>query len=364
MKVKAAVLHEKSASFKVEDVELAEPKADEVLVRIVASGVCHTDAVAQEQLIPLPLPAVLGHEGSGIVERTGSAVKGVQPGDHVVLTFSTCGQCSSCLNGHPSFCENFVPLNFLGKMQDQTHRMHQDGKEVSTFFGQSSFGAYAVAHERNVVKVDPDIDLTLLGPLACGIQTGSGTVFNKLKPGFGDTIAVYGCGSVGLSAIMAAKISGCAKIIAVDLFDSRLSLAKELGATDVINGKDTDTVQEIRKITNGGTHYAVETTGVSKVFRQSLQALRSLGTVAVVGVGGDVTINLNDDILSQGKSIIGVIEGDTIPQLFIPQLIEYYKKGQFPFDKLIKFYSLEEINEAFADSKNGVTVKPVLKMEH
>lgn len=213
-----------------------------------------------------------------------------------------------------------------------------------------------------MVKVDKDVDLALLGPLGCGIQTGSGTVLNKLRPAFGTSIAVYGCGAVGLSAIMAAKIAGCKDIIAIDVHDNRLELAKELGATLALNGKHVDVVKEIKEATGGGTHYAVETTGVPPVVRQSLHALRPLGVSAIVGVTPEMNVDVHNDIMAEGKAMVGVIEGDAVPQLFIPQLVEYYKKGLFPFDKLVKFYDFQEINQAFEDSKTGITIKPVLKI--
>ncbi|SFJ52551.1 aryl-alcohol dehydrogenase [Halobacillus dabanensis] len=364
MKTKAAITYDKGADFQIDEVELQEPKANEVLIKVVASGVCHTDAVARDQEAPTPLPAVLGHEGSGIVEKVGEGVRSVEEGDHVVLSFSSCGQCENCLTGNPAYCDVMVELNFGGKMPDGTHRIYKGGQELSSFFGQSSFGMYAVAHERNVVKVDKDVDLELLGPLGCGIQTGSGTVLNKLQPAFGETIAVYGCGAVGLSAIMAAKIVGASKIIAVDVHDSRLESARELGATHTFNGKEVDVVEEIKQVTDGGTHYSVETTGVPEVTRQSVLALRPMGTSAVVGVTPDTTFNVFEDIMAEGKALVGAIEGDAVPQVFIPKMIEYYKMGKFPFDKLVKYYSLEEINQAFADSADGKTVKPIVKMEH
>lgn len=264
LKIKAAVLHEQGGEFKFEEVELGEPKVDEVLIKIVASGICHTDAVARDLGLS-PFPIVLGHEGAGIVEKVGSSVTTVQPGDHVVLTVAYCGHCENCLTGHPTTCVESTKLNFGGKMADDTHRIHQNEQGVSTFFGQSSFGTYAVANKNNVVKVDRDVDLALLGPLGCGIQTGAGTILSYFKPEFGSTIAIYGAGAVGLSGIMAAKIAGCKTIIAVDLHENRLELAKELGATHVINGKTSDVVKEIKEITNGGTHYALETTGVPVV---------------------------------------------------------------------------------------------------
>lgn len=361
MRIKAAVVHDKGENFRIEEVELSDLKRDEVLVKIVASGICHTDAVARDIGLT-PFPAVLGHEGSGIVEKVGPDVKTIRPGDHVVISFASCGQCEHCLTGHPGACFKINELNFGGKDEDGDYRIFQNGRGVSTFFGQSSLATYAIAKERNVVKVDKDVDLALLSPLGCGIQTGAGTVLNKLKPAFGSSIAVYGCGAVGLSAVMAAKIAGCKHIVAVDIHQNRLDLAKELGATHVLNGKEADVVKEIKAVTEGGTHYAVETTGVPAVVRQSLQALRPLGQTAIVGVTPEMTIDVHNEIMAEGKTMMGVIEGDAVPKLFIPQLIVYYKKGLFPFDKLIRFYAFDEINKAFEDSAKGITVKPVIKI--
>lgn len=361
MKIKAAVTRGQGQDFVMEEVDLATPKANEVLVKIVATGVCHTDAVARDEAIA-PLPAVLGHEGSGIVESIGEGVTRFEKGDHVVLSFAHCGHCDNCLTGHPTVCDTFNDLNFGGINDDGTQRLSKDGEALSTFFGQSSFGTFAISHERNVVKVDKDVDLALLGPLGCGIQTGAGTVLNRIKPEFGSTIAIYGAGAVGLSAVMAAKVAGCKTIIAVDVHDSRLELAKELGATHVFNGSEVDVVKEINELTNGGTTYAVETTGVPPVVRQSMHALRPLGVVAIVGVTPEMNIDVHNDLMAEGKTMMGVIEGDSVPNVFIPQLVEYYKNGQFPFDKLVKFYDFDAINEAFEDSKTGKTIKPIVKI--
>lgn len=361
MKIQAAVTHAQGKDFSIEDVTLSAPKANEVAVKIVATGVCHTDAVARDLGIS-PYPIVLGHEGSGIVEQVGENVTSLAVGDHVVISFAHCGQCENCLTGYPTVCSRFNELNFGGRMEDGTYRLRQNSTELSTFFGQSSFGTHAVAHERNVVKVDKDVDLALLGPLGCGIQTGAGTVLNRLKPEFGTAIAVYGCGAVGLSAIMAAKIAGCQQIFAVDVHDSRLQLAQELGATHTLNGKEVDVVEEIRKASGGGTQYAVESTGVPPVVRQCLHALRPLGQAAIVGVTPEMNIDVHNDLMAEGKSMIGVIEGDSVPRVFIPKLVEYFKEGRFPFDKLVKFYSFDQISQAFEDSANGTAVKPVLKL--
>jgi aryl-alcohol dehydrogenase len=361
MKITAAVAHSVGEELKIEEVELLEPKDDEVLIKIVATGVCHTDAEAMKGN-GSPFPAVFGHEGAGIVEKVGSSVTNVKPGDHVVLSYSYCGECPNCLTGHQNLCERTVELNFGGKTKDGTHRLHQHDHPLSNFFGQSSFATYSVANKNNVVKVDKDVDLALLAPLGCGLQTGSGTVLNSLKPEFGTSIAIFGAGAVGLAAVMAAKIIGCQNIIVVDLHQSRLDLAKELGATHVLNGKEVDVVNEIKEITDGGAHYAIETTGAVPVVKQSIHSLRILGTVAIVGMSGDVTLNFINDILMEGKKIVGTVQGDSVPQLLIPQLVNYFKDGKFPFDKLVKFYDFEDINKAFEDSKTGVTIKPIVKI--
>ena len=365
MQIKAAVTNSKSEDFKIETIHLDEPKAGEVLIRIVASGICHTDMVAQDQDYPVPLPAVLGHEGSGVVEKVGAGVTTLELGDHVIMGFAHCGKCNQCLAGHPSVCERFFELNFAGNMEDGTCRHHNHSNEnLSIFFGQSSFGTYTVVNERNVVKVDKDIDLALLGPLGCGIQTGSGAVLNRLKPESGSSIAVFGAGAVGLSALMAAKAVGCSTIIAVDVHDSRLELAKELGATHTINARNVNVPEEVKKTVAGGLNYAVETAGVPGILRQAVDSLGIRGVVCQLGappLGTDEKIDVNDLLLAN-KTITGVVEGDSIPRVFIPQLISLYKEGKFPFDKLVKFYNFEDINQAVADSKNGTTIKPIIKM--
>lgn len=361
MKIKAAVTPSQGAHFVFNEVTLDEPKSNELKVKIVATGVCHTDAVARD-LGLTPYPAVFGHEGAGIVTEIGSEVTGFEIGNHVVMSFAHCGRCENCLTGHPTVCSDFNKLNFGGKMEDGTSRLHKDGKDYSNFFGQSSFGNHAIVHSRNAVKVDKSVDLALLGPLGCGIQTGAGTVLNRLKPEFGSSIAIYGCGAVGLSAVMAAKIIGSRHIIAVDVHDSRLELAKKLGATHAFNGSKVDVVKEIKALTNGGPLYAVETTGVPKVVKQCLNALRPLGQAAIVGITPEMKLDVHNDLMAEGKSMIGVIEGDSVPRVFIPKLIDYYKAGKFPFDQLIRFYEFKDIEKAFEDSKTGATIKPILKL--
>lgn len=361
MLVQAAVTHSKGGEFKIEDVRLDAPRKGEILVRVVASGICHTDLGVRDQYKPLPLPAVLGHEGSGVVESVGEGVASVQPGDHVVVSFVSCGECKNCTADKPYACERFYKLNFTGIMPDGTQRIYQGDQQLSTFFGQSSFATYAVVSERSVVKVDKAVPLELLGPLGCGIQTGAGTVLNRLKPESGSSFAVFGCGTVGLSALLAAKSIGCSVIIGVDLHDKRLELAMELGATHTINAKEANPVEEILKITGEGVKYVIDTSGNPNVLRQSVDSLAQLGTVAHVGgakLGTEVKLDMQHLLFE--RTVTGVIEGNSVPQTFIPQLIELYKAGKFPFDKLIKRYDFANINQAVHDMESGETIKPVI----
>ncbi|WP_165209952.1 NAD(P)-dependent alcohol dehydrogenase [Streptococcus tangpeifui] len=361
MKITAALAKEQGQDLKTEELELREPRADEVLIKIVATGICHTDAIGRDFGVT-PYPVLLGHEGSGIVEKVGDFVTSVEPGDHVVLSFAYCGHCVNCLSGHPANCIHCGPINFGGRFLDGTTPLTQKGQEVSNFFGQSSFGSYSIAKENNVVKVDKEVDVALLGPLGCGIQTGSGTVLNRLRPEFGSSIVVYGTGAVGLSAIMAAKLIGCKNIIAVDIHDNRLALAKDLGATHTINSKTEDIVESVKAITGDGAEYGVDTTGVPIVVRSALRALMPMGSLAVVGFTPEMEIDIHNEIMAESKSLIGVVEGDAVPQIFIPSLVDFYKEGRFPFDKLVKFYDFNEINQAFLDSADGSVIKPIVKM--
>ncbi len=365
MLIKAAVTHNLGECFQIEEVELKDPEQDEVLIEIVSCGVCHTDAVARDQLIPVPLPAVLGHEGAGIVKKVGSGVKGIQPGDHVVLSFSSCGKCENDHTGKPYVCKDFNLLNFGGIMNDGTKRISQGDKELSTFFGQSSFATHATVNVRNVVVIDKDVDLEIVGPLGCGFQTGVGTVLNGLKPEVGSSLVVFGMGSVGFTALMGAKIAGCDKIIAVGGSQAKLQMAEDFGATHTINYKEVkDVVDEIKRITDGGADYTVETTAVPAIVNQAMYALKVLGTCAIVGATGDVTLNIQNALMAEGKTMKGFIEGNSIPQIFIPKLIRYYKEGRFPIDRLVTKYRFDEINQAFEDSHNGKVIKPVLVMNN
>ncbi len=363
MKIKAAVVREKGAPFVIEDVEIDEPKGDEVLVRIASTGLCHTDLVARMQFLPVPLPGVFGHEGAGVVEKVGPQVTKVKPGDHVATSYMSCGSCAPCKKGKPNWCTEFRRLNFGGRRPDGSTTMKKKAETVyGSFFGQSTFGTHALMHERSVVKVPADVPVEILAPLGCGIQTGAGGVINTLKARPGSSIAVFGIGSVGLSAIMAAVVSGCARIIGVDVVEERLKLAKEFGATDVINSGKADAVAEVKKLTGGGIEFTLECTGIPKVFRQAVDSLMMGGTCGLIGVAPvGVEVSLEMQTVLDGRSIKGIVEGDCIPEIFIPQLIDLYKQGRFPFDRLLKFYPMDKINEAAEDSEKGKTLKAVLQ---
>ncbi|MCM3127098.1 MULTISPECIES: NAD(P)-dependent alcohol dehydrogenase [unclassified Paenibacillus] len=362
MKIKAAVLNGLHQPYEIEELELSEIRDDEVLVRIVASGMCHSDDVVRKGYTEYPMPIVLGHEGSGVVEQVGKNVVGYEPGDQVVISFGYCGHCDSCLTGLPASCDDWNHINFHGKRDDNTpYLIKADGTPVTRFFGQSSFSTHTIVSPSSLTKVDKSVDLRLVGPLGCGFLTGSGTVFNGLKPEPGTTIAIFGTGAVGLAAMMAAKISGCTKVIAVDIHDHRLERAKELGATHAINSKNVDVKEAILELTNGkGVNYSVDTTGVNAVVRSSIEVLAVGGSVAPVAAGRDMEINTTNDFTMQNRNLVGARMGKAVPQLSIRQMVEFYKAGNFAFDKLAKLYKFEDINLAAEESLSGQVIKPIL----
>jgi aryl-alcohol dehydrogenase len=365
--ISAAVVAEKGGPFGIEELVLDEPRADEILVKIVASGICQTDAHVWHQNLPTPLPAVLGHEGAGIVERVGSAVKALKPGDHVVLSYQACGNCAQCLVGRYPYCDHAMAANFSGSRLDGTIGVHRrpggPPREPvhGHFFGQSSFATYALTTERNTAKVPDDIPLELLAPLGCGLQTGAGAVLNSMKVKPGSAFAVFGTGAVGMAAIMAAAIAGANTIIGVDVNEQRLALAKELGATHTVNAWQADVTAEVRRITERGVNHLLDTTGHNEMLQHAVAALAPFGELGLVASAGtDATLPAS--ALTFGNSVRGIIQGDAIPQLFIPELIRYYRSGRFPFEKLVTFYPFGEINEAFAAGGRGEVIKPVLRI--
>lgn len=361
MQISAAISRDPAQPFSVETVDIDEPRDGEVLVRVAACGICHTD-IGMRPLVPQPI--VLGHEGSGVVEKVGPGVTKVAPGDHVVMTFGSCGICPQCQIGKPSYCDYFRDHNFACTRPDGSHTMSQNGSHVhGNFFSQSSFATFALGTERSVVKVAEDLPLELLGPLGCGFQTGAGAVLNTFAPAVGSSIAVFGAGSVGLSAIMAAQIAGCLPIIAVDVMDARLDMARSLGATHTIDAGKGDPIEEINKIVPGGVNYSLESTGIPETLPQVIGSLRRLGVAGLLG-GARAGYQIPAELFfpGLGRTVIGIAEGDSIPDLFIPKLIELYQAGRFPMDRLVTYYDFEDINTAIDDSAAGRCVKPILRM--
>jgi aryl-alcohol dehydrogenase len=361
-----AVAREPGGPFVLEPVELSAPRPDEILVEVVAAGMCHTDLLVRDSR-PESLPAVLGHEGAGIVRETGSAVRGLAPGDKVVLSFPSCGSCIRCRTGRSAYCDSIAALKFRCARSDgSVATSDARGRPVGDhFFGQSSFGTLAVAYARSAVKVPDDVDLRTAGPLACGVQTGAGTVLDVLRVGPGASVAIFGAGSVGLCAVMAAKLAGATTIVAVNRRAARLQLAAEFGATHLVSPTDVDPVVAIRDATHGrGVEYAFETTGVPEVLTQAVRSLDSLGTCAYVGtaapgkLGGIPMLGA----MTKGLTVRGVLQGDSTPSRTIPRLWDLHRRGLLPYDRLITHYRLDEINQAAADTETGDVVKPVLLM--
>jgi aryl-alcohol dehydrogenase len=364
---KAAICYGPDKPFTIEDVELDALRPDELRVRLVACGVCHTDMAVRDQQLPVPLPVVLGHEGAGIVEEVGSAVTVARPGDRVVMSFNSCGACPSCAVDAPTYCYNFFPHNWSGARADGSPVMFRDGAPMNAnFFGQSSFATHAIAHELNTVKV-PDsaahIPLEQIAPIGCGLMTGAGAVLRSMKVRAGMPIAVFGAGTVGMAAIMAAKIAGADPIIAVDVNDTRLALAKELGATHAYNGRD-DAIGKIRALVPQGLGYAFDTTGINTVIEEAWSLLAPKGICGIVGASppaDNLTFN-ETAFMGGGRTVMGILGGDSDVGPFLTQLLDYHVKGQFPFEKLIGYFEFGQINEAIHASEDGSVVKPVLRI--
>jgi aryl-alcohol dehydrogenase len=361
MKVRAAVAREGQKLASIEELELSDLGPDSILVRIVGVGLCHTDVKALQGEMVVPKPVVLGHEGAGIVERIGQRVTKVKPGDSVVLTFDSCGTCGPCTTGNPAYCAQNMALNFRDARQGAPGSFRNGNEAIhGHFFGQSSFANYAVTTSRNTIPVRKDAPLEILGVLGCGIQTGAGAVMNSLQPPRGSSIAIFGVGPVGLSAVMAAVIRGCAEIIAIDVLEPRLEMAKQLGATRVVlAGGKLNIAEEIWRAVPGGVNFALDTTGRSAIFDQAIASLATKGHFGfVTAPSGSPGLNLSA-VMIGGVSVRGIVQGDSAPDTFIPYLVDLHMSGRFPFEKLVAKYPFDQINQAVADQAAGKAVKPV-----
>ncbi|AXG82209.1 NAD(P)-dependent alcohol dehydrogenase [Streptomyces paludis] len=361
---RAAVLRSYDGPFTVEEVALrTEPAAGEILVEIAGSGMCRTDLAVRRSAGRSPLPAVLGHEGAGVVVCTGGGSEAaISVGDHVVLSFDSCGGCRNCLGAAPAYCDSFASLNLFGGREEEPPRFTDAaGKALAPrWFGQSSFAEYALVPARNAVRVDPGLPLELLGPLGCGFLTGAGAVLNTFGAGPGDTLTVLGAGAVGLAAVMAATAAGVVTV-AVDRYPQRLALAERFGAIPLPAGT-AGLPGRIRRLTDGGAQYALDTTASVPLINDALQALRPTGSLGLVA-RLPAALSLEPGTLDRGRSIRHICEGDAVPGLLIPRLTGLWRAGRFPFDQLVRTYPLSGINEAERDCDAGRVVKPVLLPE-
>ncbi|WP_066556009.1 NAD(P)-dependent alcohol dehydrogenase [Croceicoccus bisphenolivorans] len=365
METRAAVARGAGQPFSIETLQVEGPGGGEVLVEIAGVGLCHTDLVFRDQFIPYPVPAVLGHEGAGIVRAVGEGVEGLEAGDTVVLSFGSCGTCPQCRNDKPSYCRDFAPLNYSGARTDgSTAYRDANGPVASHFFLQSSFAQFAVAAARTVVKVDAaDIDLRILGTLGCGFQTGAGSILRSFDCPPGSSLAIFGAGPVGLAAVMAAKDRGCDPIVVVEPDAARRQMACELGASEVVDLRGADTPAALRQSLPHGFDYVLETSGRDEAMSAGLDALASHGTLGLVGVPQRAETALPVNVaamITYGRRIVGIVEGDSDPATFIPELIAMYRDGRFPFDRLVTTYPFDAINEAVQDQAAGRCIKAVM----
>ncbi len=358
----AAVLRDPRTEFNIEPVELDDLRAGEVLVRIQACGVCHTDSYAMSAL---PVPSVLGHEGAGVIEQVGAGVRGFTPGDTVIVSYPSCGNCANCQTQRPFICEQIIDLKFKGCRNDGSQPVRVGGGPItSAFFQQSSFARHAIALANNLIKVEPRWSPQILASLPCGVLTGVGTVVNIVKSQARRTLAVMGVGAVGMSAVMAARLVGLTDVAAIDVNPDRLSLAQDLGAKHTFNARDPDVERQIKTVYPTGLDYILDTSGNAVAIQSAINCIAmggELGLVTVPEPYPAAEAHLNQFFLRAG-SLRCVIVGAADARIILPWLLERHARGIFPVERLIQTYPFADINRAFADAKAGVAIKPVLLM--
>jgi len=358
--MKAAVFHGPKLPLSIEDVELDKPQDREVLIKTVASGVCHSDLHFVDGFYPYPAPAVLGHEAAGIIEEVGKQVTYVKPGDHVICCLSVfCGNCEQCMSGHPNRCSNKAATQ---RNPNDKPRISQKGKPVNQFLDISSYCEKMLLHENAVVKIREDLPLDRAALIGCGVTTGVGAVLNTAKIEPGSTVAVFGAGGVGLAAIQGARIAGARKIIAVDMFEGKLAMAKRMGATDTVDASNSDPVDEIRKMTGGGVDYSFEAIGLKKAAEQAFNSLKAGGTATVIGmipVGQKVEID--GYMFLTERKLQGSNMGSNRFRIDMPKYIDFYLQGRLNLDDMIsQRRKLEDVNDAFRAMKAGEVARTVL----
>ena len=360
--MKAAVLREVNKPLAIEEVSHGKPGPREVLVRTAAAGVCHSDLHFQNGSYPYPLPSVLGHESAGIVEQVGSAVTYVKPGDHVITCLSAfCGHCEPCLTGHMSLCDR----EGLDRDMSEPPRLSANGQPIFQFLNLSSFAERMLVHEHAIVKIRPDMPLDRAALIGCGVTTGVGAVIHTAKVEPGSTVAVIGCGGVGLSCINGAAIAGAGRIIAVDALNSKLDLARKFGATDVVNAKEKDAVGEVMAMTGGGVHYSFEAIGLKATTEQAFQMLRKGGTATVIGMipyGTKIELHGADFLFE--RKIQGSNMGSNRFRVDMPRFVDFYLNGKLHLDDMISGrIKLKDVNDAMNALKKGEVARSVIMFD-
>lgn len=357
--MKAAILHAVKQPLVIEDVRIDKPRSHEVLVRTAAVGVCHSDLHYIEGLYPAKLPTILGHESAGVVEQVGSEVRYVKPGDHVITCLSVfCGHCEFCTTGRPFSCENPE----TGRGEGETPRLARTKGPVEQFYNLSSFAERMLIHEHALVKIRPDMPLDRAALIGCAVTTGFGAVINTAKVEVGSTVAVIGCGGVGLSAINGAAIAGAGRIIAIDIKGSKLNLARHFGATDVVDASTCDPVAAVKDLTGGGVAYAFEALGLKKTAEQAFRMLRTSGMATIIGMvpkGQMIEIEAAD--LLYDKKLVGSNMGSNRFRVDMPRFVDFYLDGKLKLDDMIaRRIRLDQINEAFDEMKRGDVARSVI----
>jgi len=359
----AAVAVAPHAPLELRTLQLADPHPNEVLVEVKSAGICHSDLAGRDQHMPVTLPCVLGHEGAGIVTATGSDVTKVKVGDRVVMSQSFCGTCETCRAGRVTTCPNMGTLSLKGRRADGTATLtDESGTFISGgYMGQSSMASHALVREPNVFRLADDVPWEVASPMACGVQTGAGSILHALQPDPSDSIVVFGSGTVGLSAVMAAKYTGCETIVAVDPLSGRRDIAKELGATHTVDPGADDAVEMIRDITGGGADFSIEASGSTAAGPPALDCLGVRGTCLLLGVVPFGTkIEIDWISLVSGRHVFGSPFGGGSPSETIDRLLEIRAAGGLPVEKIVRTYPFAEAQQAVADMEAGVTIKPVL----
>jgi S-(hydroxymethyl)glutathione dehydrogenase/alcohol dehydrogenase len=365
--VKAAVLYRVGGPLQIEELTVENPHAGEVMVRVTAGGVCHSDLHVIRGDLRAPLPVVLGHEGAGIVEKVGDGVADFEPGDHVLMLWrASCGHCLHCLGGRPALCELGAGIRWSGHLADGTSRFRRGDEEIRHFAGVSSFGELTVLPQEGLVKIDPSVPLDKAAIVGCAVMTGVGAVINTARVEPGASMVVVGCGGVGLNAIQGGVLAGAEKVIAVDILENKLGFARDFGATHLINASQVNAIEAVKEATGGrGADYAFEVIGIPKAMSEAYQMIRRGGTLVIVGVaptGAEVSFNASSIMLDE-KTIRGSLYGSCIPKRDAPRLLNLYRAGRLKLDELIsRAYPLEQINEAFAALGRGEVARSIIRL--